>query len=577
MAVNLGIEPYYDDFIQQNADGKSPFEQYYKILFRPGHAVQARELTQLQSILQDQVSRFGAHVFNEGAMVIPGAFTIQPNVPYVVLTSTSVTPDTSWAGLTVTGASSGVVGTVYAIAPAEGSDPVTLWVNYTNSGDTKTVKTFAENETLNFSNGETATVGQTEVNTRPPMGFSTHAKVERGVYYVKNSFVLCYAQSWVIDKYNAFRSSDIGFNVIYEIVTPSQDPTLNDNANGSLNYAAPGAHRLKIQLDLVHQPLNAAPGDEVYYKEFIRLGQIDESGNVVYESTGTDYSVLMETMARRTYDESGDYTIRPFKALIKNHTDVYTPGDSDLLVAAIEESKAYVKGYEIQKYGTSFVEFLRARQYDIFEAASVNVSIGNSIRVTIDDGLPQIDTFDILEIRDASLNVVATARVRSIVARGGSPVQYDLYLFDIIRDAAYKFDDARTVYSAGAVPFNATIVLDALSGNAVIDTSRPNTMVHKLPFDRVRTLDTQIDDNATDDFDYVYFLNRRFSAQTYSTTTGVTFTTIGGADASELFEPFDASNWMAVVASLDGSSQGVPVDHSSVSRSSHLLTNSRLR
>ena len=63
--TNLNISPYYDDF---NKD-----DQFYKILFKPGYPVQARELTGLQSLLQNQVESFGKHIFKEGSMVIPGA------------------------------------------------------------------------------------------------------------------------------------------------------------------------------------------------------------------------------------------------------------------------------------------------------------------------------------------------------------------------------------------------------------------------------------------------------------------------------------------------------------------------
>jgi hypothetical protein len=41
--TDLSLAPYYDDF--------DPEKQYHRILFKPGYAVQARELTQLQSIL----------------------------------------------------------------------------------------------------------------------------------------------------------------------------------------------------------------------------------------------------------------------------------------------------------------------------------------------------------------------------------------------------------------------------------------------------------------------------------------------------------------------------------------------
>ena len=63
--TNLNISPYYDDFDKDN--------NFYKVLFKPGHPVQARELTTLQTMLQEQVSSFGSHIFKEGSMVIPGS------------------------------------------------------------------------------------------------------------------------------------------------------------------------------------------------------------------------------------------------------------------------------------------------------------------------------------------------------------------------------------------------------------------------------------------------------------------------------------------------------------------------
>ena len=62
--TNLNVSPYFDDF--------DPNDNYQKILFKPGYPVQARELTGLQSILQNQIEKFGQHFFKEGAKVIPG-------------------------------------------------------------------------------------------------------------------------------------------------------------------------------------------------------------------------------------------------------------------------------------------------------------------------------------------------------------------------------------------------------------------------------------------------------------------------------------------------------------------------
>ena len=65
--TNLNVSPYFDDY--------DPTSDYHKVLFKPGYPVQARELTGLQSILQNQIEKFGQHFFKEGAKVIPGNLT----------------------------------------------------------------------------------------------------------------------------------------------------------------------------------------------------------------------------------------------------------------------------------------------------------------------------------------------------------------------------------------------------------------------------------------------------------------------------------------------------------------------
>ena len=58
---SFSLSPYFDDYDEN--------KQFLRTLFRPGHAVQGRELTQLQTILQQQVSRVGDHLFEDGSQV----------------------------------------------------------------------------------------------------------------------------------------------------------------------------------------------------------------------------------------------------------------------------------------------------------------------------------------------------------------------------------------------------------------------------------------------------------------------------------------------------------------------------
>ena len=134
MAIKFNIEPYYDDFEVAGSDGLSPREKYNRILFRPGHAVQGRELTQIQSILQHQISSVGNHLFEEGAMVIPGHASVEPELDYVKLSAINETELTKLVGKTFVGSDTGLQAKVVAVAPAEGLEPDTIYVKYQNTG-----------------------------------------------------------------------------------------------------------------------------------------------------------------------------------------------------------------------------------------------------------------------------------------------------------------------------------------------------------------------------------------------------------------------------------------------------------
>ena len=78
--LNFNVDPYYDDF--------DPNKNFHRILFRPGRAVQARELTQSQTILQDQISKFADHIFSQNTPVKGGQVTINTQAIYLKLNAT---------------------------------------------------------------------------------------------------------------------------------------------------------------------------------------------------------------------------------------------------------------------------------------------------------------------------------------------------------------------------------------------------------------------------------------------------------------------------------------------------------
>jgi len=304
MTLDFNTDPYNDDYAES--------DKFYKILFRPSYPVQARELTQLQTILQTQIARHGSAIFKQGAMVIPGQTGIYNNVSLIKLQNTYAGSNVDsyineFLGQTITG-TSGVDATVFFVSPATATDPHILYVKYTNSGNTATTKAFVESEVITAGNGYQATLAAVDAT-----GAGSFAGVEQGVYFINGQFVLVEKQTIILDKFGVTPSYRIGLSVNESIVTPEQDEKLLDNAQGSYNYAAPGAHRHFIELVLEKRAL-----DSVEDSNFVTLSVVD-TGIVLRDTRTTEYSDLEKTLARRTFDESGSYTVRDFEIDVREY------------------------------------------------------------------------------------------------------------------------------------------------------------------------------------------------------------------------------------------------------------------
>ena len=114
---------YKDDFTDS--------DHYHRILFNSGKALQARELTQAQTITQKELERLGRHIFKEGSVVLPGGLTVDTNFEFVKLSFTSTTGFA--VGDTLTGQTSSIQAKLLKIVAADGSDPVTFYVKYTST------------------------------------------------------------------------------------------------------------------------------------------------------------------------------------------------------------------------------------------------------------------------------------------------------------------------------------------------------------------------------------------------------------------------------------------------------------
>ena len=146
--TNLNVNPYYEDF--------DASKNFYKILFRPGYSIQGRELTQLQSILQNQVEKFGKHFFKEGSVVIPGQIAYDAEYTCVQIDDSHLgIPVSAYLenliGKKIKGETSGVTAKVetYITNRTSVKGSYTLYIKYNGSSDTDfSRKTFADGENL---------------------------------------------------------------------------------------------------------------------------------------------------------------------------------------------------------------------------------------------------------------------------------------------------------------------------------------------------------------------------------------------------------------------------------------------
>ena len=357
--TNLNINPYYDDF-----DSKKNFQ---KVLFKPGFPVQARELTTSQSILQNQLESFGTNIFKDGSVVVPGAIAYDNNYTSVRLKSSNFGIDVSlyiknFIGKTITGQTSGVQGTVkFVLLPEEDSrvDEVTLYVSYTTSGNNFSQNFFSNGEELVCN--ENVTYGLTTINagevfasltTSDATSIGSAAYITEGVYFVRGYFVNVESQKIILDPYTNDSSYRVGLQVDENIISSKDDESLFDNAKGFSNYAAPGADRFQIKLILIKKDLS--DNDDT---DFIELMRIDK-GQIKIIETKSDYNLIKEYIADRTFDESGNYSVNPFTVSVFNslnngigNNGLYYPKelteeqnvpDDDLMCVKISSGRGYM-------------------------------------------------------------------------------------------------------------------------------------------------------------------------------------------------------------------------------------------
>ena len=297
--------PYFDDY--------DPTKGYTQLLAVPGKVAQARELTQVQSIMRDIIKGIGDSLMKDGD-IIDGC---------------QVSVNTAKTAATISSGKVYIDGVVYK---------------------------FSE-QTLQITGTGTETIGI------------------------------------MLDE---------------TIITETTDSTLRDPAIGYDNYNKAGAHRLKGLVTAVINEASAAPIAVLV------------DGELQLETYSPEYDTLTQTLARRTFDESGSYIVNGLDIKMEDATD------PTKYVAVVEAGKAYVMGYELGVANPRRLTIPRSTTYDLVTASNY-VYIPGTTRYMLDEDLYVKDIYTVTG------TVLHTESNKSITTGTDRSLLDKLSVIDIIR------------------------------------------------------------------------------------------------------------------------------------------------
>lgn len=521
LETNFNISPYFDDYNEN--------KNYYKILFRPSVAVQARELNQMQTILQKQIDRFGQHIFREGTIVLGGQFDDEFDVECIKAVSYAPSSEDAnkFVGKTFTGLVSGVTGYCRAYTYDTDAAVHVFFIRYTSGSDTNT--RFVEGEQVIATDSSGLSFS---VTTTPAADSGALFSISQGVVFSKGFFLAFAAQTIVIDKYSTLPTATVGFKITERIVTELNDSTLYDNAQGSFNENAPGAHRFYVDLMLEVRDYEYQGTDT----NFIPLLRV-KNGVIEVRQERTLYSRIYDEIAKRTADESGDYFVDGLGVRTREHLDtgsnegVFTladGGDATKLSLDIDAGTAYVKGYEVNKLTTTHVVLDKSTEFSFINSQRINARSGGYFNINEAVGTIPRDTGVLVNLYDTAGTritsktpastapagtIIGTARVKHVVYSSGTlgnpTAQMAFYFYDLNMTGGL-FSSVRGVGISGS--FFADLVL--VNGSATFFEENENVLLFRIGSSFTRTIR---DSNGNPDTIFEFY---RTESKTADFTTG---------------------------------------------------------
>lgn len=397
MSFNFDIAPFYDDFEAPNG---ADVNNYMRILFRPGYAVQGRELTQIQSILQKQIERLGDFVLQDGSPVsgghisldtTPTAIKLQPQFSNTDIILSNFLINNQPTLITSVSANPNSVAAMVVATDSTQSNP-TLVIKYL------TANTFQNGDTIQVATGIQS---QATLISNAAFNPASTVSIDNGIFYRGGFFVNVQPQTITLDSTTNQPSYRVGLTISENIINEAEDANLLDPAQGSFNYQAPGAWRYQYNLVLDKRSLTST--DDSAFFELLRV----ESGLITQQ---IEYPILGDidaTLARRTFDEAGDFTVSPFAISVAPDG-----GNANSYLVVTEPGKAYVKGYEFQTIAVQKLSAPKALNTNSITDYGMSLNYGNYLVVTNLQG-GNSGFFDLLDYNIVDIHVVPTASINT--------------------------------------------------------------------------------------------------------------------------------------------------------------------
>lgn len=428
MALDFDVQPYYDDTVENAIPNN-----YLRILFKPEVSVQARELTAMQTILQNQISSLGSFVFQDGSPVSGGHISLDTTVTALGLQQQFANVDINLGDFLVGGNATLITDTtgiavkaVVMAIDASQANP-TLLVKYL------TATTFTDGQTIQVATGVQTQASLVAAGSANPASI---ASIDSGIFYSGGFFINVSPQTVVVDSTTAAPNARIGLEIQESIITSADDSTLLDPALGSSNYQAPGADRYQYLLVLSTRSFDST--DDSAFYDLLEV----QNGMIVKQVDYPVFADLDKALAERTYDTNGDFTVRPFGIT----TDI-DPANSSNYAVVVSPGKAYVKGFEFHTIGVQRISVSKALATNTVNNYGMSMEFGNiltcaNVKSGNVSGFFDIGNFgnvDLHVIQSANINTtnaatyngtkMGTARVRDVEFLGLG--QYYIYITDL--------------------------------------------------------------------------------------------------------------------------------------------------